>query len=124
MGTIIAALVGRQVFGQVITPRGARIIGEGLLVLLILGLLGGVYACVRKDAVDDHEKKLEHRAAPATQKAEVQRQVDAERREERTKEMGNVIASVPDQPINPVSQRSGLRAAAPSREASTRLSLT
>lgn len=104
MGSIIGMLVGKQIFGQVIDERLARIIANIGIFLLFAGVLGGVYACVRSDAVSDHEVKIEQRAQPATNKAADERAKDEIHNSKQQEERRDVIEAQPDQPIAPTSR--------------------
>lgn len=103
MGSLIGWLVGKQIFGRVIGEKGARFIAYAGLVLLIFSLIGGAVACVRRDAVSDHEAKIERRAKPATDKAADERAKDAIENHKQQEERRDVIEAQPDQPIAPTS---------------------
>lgn len=104
MGSIIGALVGKRIFGKVIGERGARAIAYIGLILAILALLGTAVCMIRKDAVDDHQAKVESRARTAVVEAAKERTDDAIAIAKSEQEAHDVIAAEPDQPISPTSR--------------------
>jgi hypothetical protein len=103
MGTIIAGLIGRKIFGHVLGEKGARGIAYAGLVLVLLAFAAGIVAWLRSDAVSDHQVKVEQRAKPATDKAASERAADIIRNDKVSQERHNVIEAQPDQPIAPTS---------------------
>jgi predicted lipid-binding transport protein (Tim44 family) len=103
MGSLIGLLVGKQIFGKVISERMARVIAHAGLFLLVAALIVGVIVWIRRDAVDDHEAKIAQRAAPATDRAASERATDTIANSRSAQERHDVIAAQPDQPIAPTS---------------------
>jgi hypothetical protein len=104
MGSIIGVLVGRTIFGKVIDEKLARLIAYAGLIAVLLAMLGTAICSIRKDAVDDHEAKIEARAKPATDKAADERARDTIATAQHEQELHNAIAAQPDQPIAPTSR--------------------
>ena len=104
MGSIIGMLIGKQIFGQVIGERGARAIAYAGLALVILAMLGAAICSIRKDAVEDHQVKVEARARPATDQAAKERAKDAIEQAKDEQEAQDAIAAQPDTPIAPTSR--------------------
>lgn len=102
MGSLIGALVARGW-----SEKAARALSYAGLALLLAGALWGLVAAYNAHVIGGYKEKQQQRAAPATNKAAAQREVDAATRAEKSKEMTNVIHSVPDQAINPVSHARG-----------------
>jgi hypothetical protein len=100
MGTFIAWLMLKTGWSE----KAARAAAHVALILLVLAILGGVVAFIRKDAVDDHQAKVERRAAPATDKAATERARDTIATTRHEQELHDVIAAEPDQPIAPTSR--------------------
>lgn len=104
MGALIGLLVGKSIFGHVIGPKLARFLAYAGLFLTIAGMIGGVVLWIRSDAVSDHQAKLEHRAAPAIDKAADERAKDTIHQSQNEKEAHDAIQAQPDQPISPTSR--------------------
>lgn len=106
MGMIIQWLIGKSLFGlgDPLTETGARRVAHLGLFLVIAALIVGVVTCVRRDAVSDHQAKVERRAKPATDKAASERSADAIHNERQQQERRDVIQAQPDQPIAPTSR--------------------
>jgi hypothetical protein len=98
MGTAIGWLVGKKIFGATIGEKGARAIAYLGLIIALAGLIGGVVAWIRSDAVSDHQAKVERRAAPATDTAASERANDASANAKKDEERHDAIHSVPDAP--------------------------
>jgi type VI protein secretion system component VasK len=96
MVSIIGWLIGKKIFGAVIGEKGARVIATLGLFLLVLGILGTVVAMIRRDAVDDHQAKVERRAAPATDQAAAERARDTIKQAKNEQEAHDAVHSVPD----------------------------
>lgn len=99
MGTLIGWLIAKG-----LSERLARVVAIGGLFALILGALGTAVCAIRKDAVDDHEIKVERRARPATDKAAEERARDSIDQAKDEQEAHDAIAAQPDQPISPTSR--------------------
>lgn len=104
MGTIIGLLVDKG-----LSERAARALAYAGLLLTLAGMIGGVVAWIRHDAVADHEVRVERRAAPATEKAASERVADAVHNAKQAQERHDVIAAEPDQPIAPTSRALGCK---------------
>lgn len=100
MGMLIAAIIARTGWSE----RAARLAAHAGLVLLVVAMLGGIVAFIRKDAVDDHQGKVERRAAPATNQAARERVDDALAGAKHEQELHDAVQSQPDQPIAPTSR--------------------
>jgi hypothetical protein len=64
--------------------------------LLLILALWGLKTAYDNSVVDKHEQKLEHRAAPATNKAAEERANDAITNAKHEEDMHNAVHSVPD----------------------------
>lgn len=104
MGALIGLLVGKSIFGHVIGEKLARFLAYAGLFIAVAGMIGGVVLWIRSDAVSDHQAKLEHRAAPATDKAADERAKDTIKQSANEKEAHDAIQAQPDQPIAPTSR--------------------
>jgi hypothetical protein len=98
MGSLVGLLVGKSIFGQVISEKAARAMVIVGLFLLVLGVLGGIVLYIRKDAVNDHEAKIEHHAVQATNKAADERAKDTINNAKHEQELHDAIHAVPDAP--------------------------
>lgn len=85
------------------SEKQARAISYLGIAALILAALGTALCAIRKDAVEDHQAKLEQRAKPATDKAADERAKDTIAVAKSEQEAHDVIAAQPDQPIAPTS---------------------
>jgi hypothetical protein len=85
----------------------ARPAAYALVIGLFLAICGVARCTYDHSVVAKYEAKQQQRAAPATNKATEQRAKDAETRAAKSQEMSDVIHSVPDQAINPVSHARG-----------------
>ncbi len=99
MGSIIAFLITKG-----IAPRFARPLAYAGLALLLLAMLGTALCAIRKDAVEDHQTKIEARARPATDKAADERARDTIAAATNERITRDEIAAQPDQPISPTSR--------------------
>lgn len=99
MGSIIGWLIAKG-----IAPRFARPLAIAGLVIILLAAMGTALCSIRKDAVDDHEAKVQARARPATDKAAAERGRDTIATSKHEQELHDVIAAQPDQPISPTSR--------------------
>jgi hypothetical protein len=100
MGTAIAWIIARTGWSE----KAARAAAYAALVLALAGMVGTALALIRKDAVDDHQVKVERRAAPATDKAADERSADTIAISKSEQEAHDVIQAQPDQPIAPTSR--------------------
>ena len=98
MGTAIAYLVAKGV-----PEKAARLILTAGIFLLVLGVFAGAVALLKHKGQQEYVAKVEHRAAPATNKAADERATDAIQNAKSEQEMHDVIAAQPDQPIAPTS---------------------
>lgn len=99
MGSFITFLIAKGV-----PAKFARPLAIAGLIALILAAMGTAVCAIRKDAVDDHETKVEARARPATDKAAGERARDTIATTKHEQELHDVIAAQPDQPIAPTSR--------------------
>ncbi len=99
MGSFIALLIAKGV-----SPRFARPLAFAAFFLALLAMLGTALCAIRRDAVDDHQTKVEARARPATDKSATERALDAIATAKQEQELHDVIAAQPDQPISPTSR--------------------
>jgi disulfide bond formation protein DsbB len=93
MGSIIGLLVARGM-----SERVARVISYAGLALLLLGAFAGLVAAYNHHVIAVNNQKIEHRAAPATNRAAAERSADTIAEIKHAEELHNAIHSVPDAP--------------------------
>lgn len=99
MGSVIGFLIAKG-----LSERMARIAAYAGLILVIASAFTLAIHLIRKDAVSDHQTKVEQRARPANDKAANERAKDAIDNAKSEQEMKDAIQAQPDQPIAPTTR--------------------
>ena len=97
MGSIIGMLIGKSIFGNVITEKVARIIAYAGLIILIVGVLGTAKCAYDRKLIKGHDAEVVAATAKADRKADTkaadQRRVDDARITQESTQLEKVQAN-------------------------------